>query len=196
MSLSRVHLIKQYQSIDFLQQIQGIKFHLTSKSCLIQIICIWNRQYLRVKLKSPLTNDVVMKFRIDVVQLQQQELVEIQQNLLLGRLLSIILISVLFLMLVVLHSIVLSVHHYERKFYYCIFMNILKEKCLSDSLFFSGSASKKKSSTRPSTHKKGSKVSGFVITIYRNGDHEKCCYCKATSLNAVRISSIVQSSLI
>jgi hypothetical protein len=43
----------------------------------------------------------------------------------------------------------------------------------------------KKKRTRTPLHKTGSKSQTFMITIYRNGDHDKSCYCKASSLNAV-----------
>jgi hypothetical protein len=49
----------------------------------------------------------------------------------------------------------------------------------------------KKKRTRTSLHKSSSKGQTFVIKIYRNGDHEKSCNCKANSLNAVCIFQIL-----
>ncbi|CAF1169688.1 unnamed protein product [Adineta ricciae] len=42
-----------------------------------------------------------------------------------------------------------------------------------------------KKRTKTSTQRSSSKSQSFLITIYRNGNHEKHCYCKATSLNAI-----------
>ncbi|CAF0809708.1 unnamed protein product [Rotaria sordida] len=47
----------------------------------------------------------------------------------------------------------------------------------------SSSAKKKRAGT--SLHKTHSKGQICSITIYRNGDHDKSCYCKAHSLNAI-----------
>ncbi|CAF0848442.1 unnamed protein product [Rotaria sp. Silwood1] len=46
-------------------------------------------------------------------------------------------------------------------------------------------SSAKKKRTGTSVHKTSSKGQTFIITIYRNGDHDKSCYCKANSLNAI-----------
>lgn len=53
---------------------------------------------------------------------------------------------------------------------------------------FSMMTSAKKKRTRTPLHKSGSKGQAFLVTVYRNGDHEKSCYCKANSLNAVKNS--------
>jgi len=49
----------------------------------------------------------------------------------------------------------------------------------------------KKKRARLPLHKSRSKGHAFLITIYRNGDHDKSCYCKASSLNAVRLYQIL-----
>ncbi|CAF3985284.1 unnamed protein product [Adineta steineri] len=46
-------------------------------------------------------------------------------------------------------------------------------------------ASAHKKRTRISHHKSSSKSQTFIIKIYRNGDHEINCLCKATALNAI-----------
>ncbi|CAF3012149.1 unnamed protein product [Rotaria sp. Silwood2] len=46
-------------------------------------------------------------------------------------------------------------------------------------------SSAKKKRTGTSIHKTSSKGQTCIITIYRNGDHDKSCYCKANSLNAI-----------
>ena len=46
----------------------------------------------------------------------------------------------------------------------------------------------KKKRVRTALHKSSSKGQAFLITVYRNGDHDKSCYCKAGSLNAVNRS--------
>jgi hypothetical protein len=56
---------------------------------------------------------------------------------------------------------------------------------------FSMTHSAKKKRTRTPLHKSSSKGHAFLITIYRNGDHDKNCYCKANSLNAVSLYQIL-----
>ena len=47
------------------------------------------------------------------------------------------------------------------------------------------SASRKKKHLKTSHPRSHTRSQGFLLTLYRNGDNEKCCYCKASSLNAV-----------
>ncbi len=57
--------------------------------------------------------------------------------------------------------------------------------------FSSINFSPKKKRRRLPLHKSRSKGHAFLITIYRNGDHDKSCYCKASSLNAVNFFYIL-----
>ncbi|CAM4769077.1 unnamed protein product [Rotaria magnacalcarata] len=45
--------------------------------------------------------------------------------------------------------------------------------------------SAKKRRTGTVIHKTSSKGQTCIVTVYRNGDHDKCCHCKANSLNAI-----------
>lgn len=47
------------------------------------------------------------------------------------------------------------------------------------------SASRKKQHSKASHPRSHARADGFLLTLYRNGDKEKWCCCKASSLNAV-----------